>query len=106
TVNTPQRGYPFADAVLNAVLRDRLGVPKPARPVPCADMRVDPAPYLGRYEASGLRYEVAFEDGALLLIVDGLRSHYPLAGQEDETVRTPLLPIAPHRFLPVDDAVT
>ena len=106
TVNTPHRGYPFADAVLDAVLRDGLGVPKPARPVPQADMHVDPAPYLGRYEAWGLGYEVSYEDGTLLLTAERAANYSPLGSDEPETLRTPLLPIAPHRFLPADDAVT
>jgi CubicO group peptidase (beta-lactamase class C family) len=105
-VNTPPRGYPFADAVFDAVLRDGLGLAKPPRPVPDPGLAVAAKPYLGRYEAYGLRYDVTHEDGELILTVQGLYGPESPDGEEPDPIRTALRPIARDRFLPVDDAVT
>jgi CubicO group peptidase (beta-lactamase class C family) len=105
-VNTPPRGYPFADAVFDTVLRDWLGLPKPVRPTPKADLSPDTTPYLGRYDAHGVYYQVAQRDHALELTVRRMRDHNPLSGELEDAITTTLRPIAAHRFLPADDAVT
>ncbi|WP_158564039.1 serine hydrolase [Jiangella anatolica] len=105
-VNTPPRGYPFADAVFDAVLRDGLGLPKPQRPEPDAGLTFDPDDYVGRYDAWGVRYDVARQGGGLALTVRRMRDNDPATGEAEEPIHTLLHPIAPQRFLPADDAVT
>jgi CubicO group peptidase (beta-lactamase class C family) len=101
TVNTAERGYPFADAVFDAVLRDRLGLPKPPRPQPIAGRAEDLEAYVGRYEARDRHYEVRSRDDDLVMTLRCLN----LDGQE-ETIESALRPIGGHRFLPDDDAIT
>ncbi|WP_020661166.1 serine hydrolase [Amycolatopsis benzoatilytica] len=96
-VNTPSRGYPFADAISDVVFRDWLGIAKPPRPTPDPRLELDPSAYSGRYHAHGVRYTISTDNGTLLL--DAEQS-------DGERLQTELLPIAAHRFLPADDAVT
>lgn len=105
-VNTPPRGYPFADAIFDAVLRDRLGVRKPGRPALDAFGPIDPTPYLGSYRAWGVDYDVSRDGDDLVATMRTLVDHDPVRGEPEQTVRTILRPIAPHRFLPDDDALT
>ncbi len=105
-VNTPHRGYLFADAVFDTVLRDWLGLPKPVRPTPTADVSLDTTPYLGRYDAHGVCYHVAQRDHTIELTVQRMRDNNPLSGEREAPITTTLRPIAAHRFLPDDDAVT
>jgi hypothetical protein len=105
-VNTPPRGYPFADAVFDAVLRDRLGLAKPPRPVPDTGLVVDAALYQGRYDSWGQHYDVREHDGALAVTLRRMRGNDPATGEWEDPVMTVLRPIAPHRFLPDDDALT
>jgi hypothetical protein len=105
-VNTPPRGYPFADTVFDTVLRDWLGLAKPARPVPDARLSVDPSPYQGRYDSWGQQYDVRAHDGSLAVTLHQMRGNDPTAAVRDSPVATMLRPIAPHRFLPDDDALT
>jgi CubicO group peptidase (beta-lactamase class C family) len=105
TVNTATRGYPFADAVLDTVLGEWLGVAKPPRPVPTLDPTPNPGSYLGRYDSFCVRYEVTLQDGDLVLTVFRLRD-FPIVADEPDMIRTVLRPIAPHRFFPDNDAVT
>jgi CubicO group peptidase (beta-lactamase class C family) len=128
-VNTPPRGYPFADAVFDTVLRDWLGVPKPPRPEPisgadgapgrarggaapagtsngagAAGAHLDLEPYVGRYDAYGVSYVVTRRGEEL-----ALTRHRPrnlVTDAAEPPLDTLLRPIAPHRFLPDDDAVT
>jgi CubicO group peptidase (beta-lactamase class C family) len=105
-VNTPLRGYPFADAVFDAVLRDWLGLAKPPRPVPDAGLVVDPSRYEGRYDSWGRHYHVQEQGGSLTVTLHQMRGNDPATGEWDDPVATVLRPIAPHRFLPDDDALT
>lgn len=110
-VNTPPRGYPFADAIFDVVLRDWLGVPKPPRPEPISGgtggadgTGLDLERYVGRYDAYGISYVVTRRGEDL-----ALTRHRPrnLVTDADEApLDTVLRPIAPHRFLPDDDALT
>jgi CubicO group peptidase (beta-lactamase class C family) len=104
-VNTPPRGYPFADAVFDAVLRDRFGIAKPGRPSPGSFGPVDVEPYLGRYAAWGLSYDVTHEGEDLVVTLNQHVENDP-AGELEEPVRSVLRPIAPHRFFPENDAIT
>ncbi|WP_267898053.1 serine hydrolase [Spongiactinospora gelatinilytica] len=54
-VNTPARGYAFADAVFD-VLFPSFGIAKPRRPEPDPSVEIDPRRYAGRYEAHGFGY--------------------------------------------------
>ncbi|MBS2534438.1 beta-lactamase family protein [Catenulispora sp. NF23] len=96
-VNTPHKGYPFADTVFDVVFRDWLGVAKPQRPVPVPGLETDVSAYTGTYDAHGVHYAVTAVAGTLLLDAHSTGS---------EKIHTELLPIADHRFLPADDAVT
>jgi CubicO group peptidase (beta-lactamase class C family) len=104
-VNTPPRGYPFADTVGAAILRDRMGVPKPGRPTFGSFGPIDPTPYLGTYSAHGLSYELTRDGDDLVATMTSTNILDPEL-TEDPPVRTILRPIAPHRFLPEDDAIT
>ncbi len=104
-VNTPSRGYPFADAIFDSVLRDGLDLPKPPRPEPSPQPPGDTAAYEGRYGSYGIDYDVTRHDDALALTSRRTRDHHA-TGQGPEPIRTVLRPIGPHRFLPDDDAVT
>ncbi|MFE4197093.1 serine hydrolase domain-containing protein [Paenarthrobacter sp. NPDC056912] len=95
-VNTPHRGYPFADAVFTTIFRDWLGVAKPARPVADPTLAVDASLYVGEYEQHDTSYIVGTDDAGLFLEMN----------QGGEILRTALAPIAEHRFLPIDDSVT
>jgi CubicO group peptidase (beta-lactamase class C family) len=105
-VNTPPRGYPFADAVFDTVLREWLGLAKPPRPAPGAGRPANAERYAGRYDAHGLSYDVVARNGDLVLTVDRMIDHDPATGRHEEPVSTLLRPIAPDRFLPENDAVT
>jgi CubicO group peptidase (beta-lactamase class C family) len=105
-VNTPPRGYPFADAIFDTVLRDWLGLAKPPRPVPDAGLEVDPAVYQGRYDSWGRHYHVREHDGGLTVTLHQMRGNDPATGEWDDPVATALNPIGRHRFLPADDALT
>lgn len=101
TVNTAERGYPFADAVFDTVLRDWLGLPKPPRPAPGTRSLGDPSPYVGRYEACDRHYEVAWHDGELVVTL-----RWKNLDDREETLRSVVRPIGEHRFLPEDDIIT
>jgi CubicO group peptidase (beta-lactamase class C family) len=101
TVNTSQRGYPFADAVFDTVLRDWLGLPKPRRPIPDPTRPVDLLPYLGRYRSFDSEYEITRHNRDLVMTL-----HHTNLQNRAETFRSALRYIGPHRFLPEDDAVT
>jgi CubicO group peptidase (beta-lactamase class C family) len=101
TVNTAQRGYPFADAVFDTVLRDWLGLPKPQRPEPTASAPEDPSPYVGRYEARDRHYEVARHGDDLVTTL-----RWRNLDDQEETIRSALRPVGGHRFLPENDAIT
>lgn len=101
-VNSPQRGYGFADAVLDVVFRDWLGVAKPSRPEPLSSPPAGLAAYEGRYRSYGITYDVTVRDHALSLSVESETPRY-LSGRR---VTSELLPLGDHRFLPADDAVT
>jgi hypothetical protein len=49
---------------------------------------------------------VTYERGGLVLTMRAMRDHDPRSGHEDEPVRSAIHPIAPHRFLPENDAIT
>jgi CubicO group peptidase (beta-lactamase class C family) len=103
-VNTAPRGYPFADRVFDTVLRDWLGLPKPARPTP-EPLDVDVQPYVGRYDAHGQHYDVVRRDGALVATLHRRQNNEP-SGQPEPPVTSTLRPIAANRFLPDNDAIT
>lgn len=105
-VNTPPRGYPFADTVFDTVLRGWLGLPKPSRPVPDTRFEVEPAAYVGRYDAHGNRYDVSHRDGCLEVTLQRTADSAPATAEPTGPITTVLRPIAPHRFLPDDDALT
>ena len=105
-VNTPPRGYPFADKVFDTVLRDWLGLAKPPRPVPDVGLVVDPSLYQGQYDSWGQRYDVLKHNDGLAVTLHRMRDNDPATGEWDDPVATVLRPIAPHRFLPDDDALT
>ncbi|RJO71447.1 class A beta-lactamase-related serine hydrolase [Nocardia panacis] len=96
-VNTPSRGYPFADAIFDVIFRDWLGVAKPSRPTPDPELEFDPSVYTGRYHAHGVEYTISMDNGVLFFDMEQVGG---------AAARTELLPIAAHRFLPADDAVT
>lgn len=103
--NTPSRTSAFIGAVYERVLRDRLGVPIPPAPDPDDFAPVDPSPYVGRYSAFGRDYEVAEQDGALVLTA------HREVGYEDgerpwETVSSVIRPTGRHRFAALDPVVT
>jgi CubicO group peptidase (beta-lactamase class C family) len=103
--NTVAHASAFLSAMFHRVLRDRLGVAIPAAPNPDHFDPVDPAPYLGRYEALGRRYDVSTRDGDLTLTVE--REVATAAGDRPwETVSSALRPVGRHRFLAVDPVVT
>ncbi|GII93813.1 serine hydrolase domain-containing protein [Sinosporangium siamense] len=96
TVNTPSRGYPFADAVFEAICAEVLGITKPGPPEPGPAAAVaDPGLYTGVYEAYGLRYEVTAPEGRLLIAMTA----------QGETLTSELLPLGGHRFLPADERI-
>jgi CubicO group peptidase (beta-lactamase class C family) len=59
--------------VANAVLGELLGVSLRPLPEPDSALRVDPAPYVGRYQRLASRIEIESEGGALRLRSQGLR---------------------------------
>ncbi|MGW6462072.1 serine hydrolase [Streptomyces sp. NPDC055078] len=104
TVNVANRGYHFADAVFGHVFREVLGISKPARPAKRAVVTVDPAPYLGTYEAGGVRYELR-ADGDRLFVTLTAGGASDLVSEGFEPVTSELYPLGDHRFLPADDAI-
>jgi hypothetical protein len=105
-VNTPARGYHFADRVLGVLADEWLKLRKPDRPAPDWDPIPAAERYVGHYRSIGLDYDVSESDGRLLLRLDRGRDNDPGADDRASEVRTRLLPIDAHRFLPEDDDVT
>ncbi|GAA2855794.1 hypothetical protein GCM10010517_14020 [Streptosporangium fragile] len=93
TVNTPSRGYPFADAVLTAVCAEVLGLTVPVRSEPDPGLPVDAALYTGVYETCDTRYEVRERPGGIAVT----------ARSGGESLTSDLLPLGDHRFWPADD---
>lgn len=96
-VNTPARGYPFADAVFDALFPAHFGITKPRRPQPDPHVKIDPRRYTGRFEAHGIDYTVTADSGNLTV---GYRA------EGEEPLTTALLPLGGDRFLPADNAIT
>jgi CubicO group peptidase (beta-lactamase class C family) len=97
-VNVANQGYPLADAIFDVVFPQIFGIDKPsamtltnARPI-----STDLAPYVGRFEAFGMRYGFAIEDGKLMLSPEA-----PEMGL-NAAMKCELIPLGEGRFLPSD----
>ncbi|MGW4031755.1 serine hydrolase domain-containing protein [Streptomyces sp. NPDC004838] len=99
TLNVADQGAPFADRVIGGVLKEILGIEKPAPPVGDPAARVDPAPYVGVYDSHELHYRVTADDGRLFVKTSPSRSSDLPEGIVQPTT-TELFPLGDHRFLP------
>jgi len=99
-VNVAAQGYPLADAIFDQVLPRLFGIDKPKAPTPksVTPIKTDFAPYVGRFEAHGMRYDFAVKNDKLML-------HCAPEGLFPE-VNCELIPLGDERFLPTDLAVS
>jgi CubicO group peptidase (beta-lactamase class C family) len=101
-VNVANQGYPLADAVFDVVFPRIFGIDKPATltPANATPISADLAPYAGRFEAFGMRYSFAVEDGRLMLSAVA-----PEMGLIAAT-KCELIPLGEDRFLPSDPRIS
>lgn len=97
TVNCPGQGYPFARRVFEELFPRLAGIAVPPVPTPPDQVDVDAGRLVGRYEMSGVRFEVAEAAGGLTLQGNALTGRAFPPG--------PLVPLTATTFLPMDPAV-
>ncbi len=99
--NVPNQGYPLADRIFDTVLPDMFGIAKPKRLNPDTVTRapMDPARYVGKFEAFNSTLTFTAVGGKLM--VQSTSS----AARAGEPVATELIPLGDDRFLPVDPAM-
>ena len=98
--NVPNQGYPLANRIFDAVLPEMFGIAKPKQLTPEAVTRapMDPARYVGTFEAFGSTLIFTAVGGKLMVqSISGAGS--------SNVVATELLPLGDDRFLPVDPAM-
>ena len=97
-VNVPDQGYPFADTICDVVFPSVFGIPKPPATTQqsCIPAAVDLAPYIGDFEAYGMKLQFT-SDGSVLR----LKSRTAVAPQTDVT-DCELISLGDGRFLPSD----
>jgi CubicO group peptidase (beta-lactamase class C family) len=94
-VNVASLGYPFARAVMSAVLEEH-GITVPSAPRRVADVPYDAGRLVGSYAMSGQECRVSADDQGLWLT---------LRTPEGETEPSRLVPLTPTTFLPTDPRV-
>lgn len=101
-VNTPRHGYPFAEDVFGAVLREGFGVTKPKYPEGDPSIEFDADAFVGTYASPGARIEVRVDDEGLELHAKGD------AGNEGESmeITSRLVPVSPTCFRPDNPLLT
>lgn len=99
-VNTPELGYPFARAVVDAVLPE-LGVHPGSRLRPDPSVEFDAAALTGDYAMHGMRFHVGAGERGLELTAD---TTIPMFERQIGPVE--LLPVTPTSFLPADVTIS
>jgi hypothetical protein len=102
TVNTPPKGYPFADRAFRELFGTVAGIAPPAGPPRSdGDLPLRTHRFVGTYEMSEMSFTVTEADGSLLL---SGRCEHP--GEEWETSGTPLVPLTRTTFRTADANIT
>lgn len=98
-VNVAAQGYPFATAIIEAVLPEVFNMRRTEAPSPrqCAVTATDLTPYVGRFESFGITLRFRVENGSLMLSSDMLGTRVE---------RCELIPLGDHRFFPCDPRIS
>lgn len=98
-VNVSAQGYPLADRIFDVVFPELFGIRKPKLPEleSIEPVKIDLAPFTGRFESLGNTIEFKVRDGKLFATADSELSR--MLGLEDVT-ESELIPLGGMRFLP------